>query len=76
MLSRRGGGCYDALEEAAKIVWVRLVPVLLEPGVAEELVMLNSFHQIGFVDRKVPLGDERVRESSVRGRVGREIIIG
>ena len=61
----------DVLAEAAKLLWVRLVPVLFEPVLAVELAMLKIFPQLGVVDGKVPLGDERVLESEARGRVGR-----
>ena len=49
-----------ALAEADKLVWLVLVPVLLEPVVAAELAMLNRFPWLRVVDGKGPLGYERI----------------
>ena len=37
-----------------------LTPWQRQPGVEEELEMLQSFPQIGVVDSKGPIGDERI----------------
>ena len=37
-----------------------MVPVLLELGVEVDLEMIKSYHQLVFIDGKVPLGDEIV----------------
>ena len=50
----------NELAEADKLVCEVLFPVLLKQGLALEKNILGSLYQLGFVDGKFALGDERV----------------